>query len=384
MPAMPADKKPTTLRIRALDWHRGLAVLAMVECHALMLLHPSHDQEPLRQFLNSINGLIAPSFIFAAGFALALVSCRAAVDPQGRRERAVKTLMRIGEVLAVSNLLKWFFWLVRDQPWQWLRIDVLSCIGYSLLVLWACVFSLGNRPRVVAAVMAGAAALIFGLAPWTQSLRDLGVLQYFVNNAALPGHDVGSEFPVLPWAGYAFIGASLGALVSIPDKGAKYLWVHLVVMFSAGVAIANLSALWDRIYAWSPWILANAGERIWKVAAIALVLRGIEAFGTSRGWAMKNPLTKLLEHFGLNSLSGYLGQACILFGKWVALPFGLSFPFLGFSRWSGQFHWPGYWVMAILAMIGTGLFCWGWNFIDPHLPWRKSGKKSPATSPKPS
>ena len=376
MQAMPAKKRPPPLRIRALDWHRGLAVLAMVECHALLLLHPSHEQEPLRQFLNSINGLIAPSFIFAAGFALALVSCRAAVDPLGRRERAVKTLMRIGEVLVVSSLLKWMLWPVRDQPWQWLRIDVLSCIGYSLLALWACVFSLGNRPRTVAASMAGAAALIFALAPWTESLRDLGVLQFFVNNKS------GSEFPVLPWAGYGFLGASLGALVSIPDRGARYLWVHLAIMFTAGIAVANAGGFCDRIYRWNPWILQNAGERVWKVAAIALVLRGVEAFGTSQGWAMKNPLTKLLEHFGLNSLSGYFAQACILFGKWIALPFGLSFGITGFTRWAGQFHWTGFWLMTLVAIAGTGAFCWAWNFLDPHLPWR-AAKKKPESAAKP-
>jgi uncharacterized membrane protein len=371
-------RKPQASRIRALDWHRGLAVIVMIECHALAYLHPSHDAEPLRTFLNSINGLVAPSFIFAAGFALSMVSCRAAAgDSAGRKARALKTLMRIGEVLVVSNILKWTLWPVRDEPWQWLRVDVLSCIAYSLFVLWCCVFSLGDRPRGVAAAMAALAALIFGLSPWTESLRGLGLAQFLVNNSS------GSEFPVLPWAGYAFAGASLGALMSIPGRGPALLWRGLAAMFAAGLAMALCGPVADRVYPWDTWILTNAGERVAKTAGIALALRALEALGTSRGWAMRNPATRTLEHFGLSSLSGYFFQASALFGLYVALPLGWSFKIhpLGVHVGYGRLHWAGFWVLTAGVIAAVGALVKLWDYVDPLLPWRATRKKEPKPAP---
>jgi len=367
------EKKPAAAgRIRALDWHRALAVLFMIECHCLALLSPSHDFDSLRLTLNSLNGLVAPSFIFAAGFALAMVSCRAASDPVGRRARALKTLSRIAEVLVVANILKIQMWPVFSQPSWWLRVDVLSCIAYSLLVLWVCVFSLGNRPLTVAAVMAGLAALIFALAPWTETLRGLGPLQHFINNSTQ------SPFPVLPWAGYGFLGASIGALMSIPDRGPGLLLKGLVVMFVAGLAIAYSAPLLTRLYRWNPWILTNAGERIWKVAAIALVLRGIELFGNSRGWAMKNPVTWVLELYGTSSLSAFYFHVTLLFGFTAPLIRGRYISFHPVGEWLAKADWGMYWFLAILIIAGTGALCWAWNFIDVKLPWKAKKKTAKA------
>jgi uncharacterized membrane protein len=373
---LPPDKKPAAARIRALDWHRGIAVLVMIECHCLALLHKSHDNEPLRQFLNSINGLVAPSFIFAAGFALAMVSCRAASDPVGRRARALKTLSRIAEVLVVSNILNMQLWPVFRDPSWWLRVSILSCIAYSLFILWACVFSLGNRPRTVAAVMAGLSALIFALAPWTQTLRGLGPLQHFVNNST------DSPFPVLPWAGYAFLGASIGALMSIPEKGPGYLLKGLVTMFAAGLTIALIGPGWAKVYHWDPWILSNAGERIWKVAAIALTLRGVELFGASQGWAMKNPLTRVLELYGTSSLSAFYFHITLLYGFTAPLIRGHYIAFHPLGDWLYKADWGAYWVLAILIIAATGVLCWAWDFVDVKLPWKKA-KKKPEAAPAP-
>ncbi|MCC6742115.1 MAG: DUF1624 domain-containing protein [Planctomycetia bacterium] len=371
---MPAEKKPSAARIRALDWHRGLAVLVMIECHCLVLLNPSHDNEPLRLFLNSINGLVAPSFIFAAGFALSMVSCRAASDPVGRRERAIKTLLRICEVLVVANILKVQMWPVFSKPSWWLRVDVLSCIAYSLFILWACVFSLGNRPRTIAAVMAGLSVLIFALAPWTETLRGLGPLQHFINNSTE------SPFPVLPWAGYAFLGASIGALMSIPGRGPALLLRALAAMFAVGLLIAYSGAM-ERLYRWNPWITVNAGERIWKVAAIALTLRGAELFGTSRGWSMKNPVTWVLELYGTSSLSAFYFHATLLFGFTAPLVLGGYISFHPVGEFHAKVGWGMYWLLTLLIVAGTGVCCRLWDFVDVRLPW-KAAKKKPEAAPK--
>src|SRR6516164_4616195 len=70
----PVDGRPqpsAQARVRAFDWLRGLAVLVMVETHSMVLLRKELLVTRTAAVLDFINGLVAPSFIFAAGFSLA-------------------------------------------------------------------------------------------------------------------------------------------------------------------------------------------------------------------------------------------------------------------------------------------------------------------------
>jgi hypothetical protein len=65
--------EPSGTRIHAFDWLRGVAVLVMIQTHTQVLLRPDLITTPFGWQLVRIDGLVAPSFIFSAGFALALV-----------------------------------------------------------------------------------------------------------------------------------------------------------------------------------------------------------------------------------------------------------------------------------------------------------------------
>ena len=54
--------------------------------------------------LGWLDGLVAPAFIFSAGFFLALVQVRGA-STGSRRQRVLKTLRRLAEVLFVATLV---------------------------------------------------------------------------------------------------------------------------------------------------------------------------------------------------------------------------------------------------------------------------------------
>ena len=74
-------------------------------------------------------------------------------------------------------------------------------------------------------------------------------------------------------------------------------------MLVAGFVLACAAPLLDRLYDSPVGILTNSGERVWKVAAIALALLALEALGQARGWTMKNPATRTLGFYGTSSLS---------------------------------------------------------------------------------
>jgi uncharacterized membrane protein len=91
---------------------------------------------------------VAPAFIFSAGFSLALVQVRGATAG-ARWPRMRKTLRRLGEVLLVATLVNWmWFPLLREPRWIF-RVDILHCIGLSLLIAMPILAALAPRSRSV-------------------------------------------------------------------------------------------------------------------------------------------------------------------------------------------------------------------------------------------
>src|SRR5436190_1101396 len=154
-------------RIQSFDWLRGVAVLFMIQCHTVMfLLLPALKTSTLYRVLMHFDGLVAPSFIFSAGFSLALVQVRSAAAPGGRALRVRKTLRRLFEVLAVATLVNWCWFPVFHEPRYLLRIDILHCIGLSLLIALPLMTVLAPHPKVMRWVTLGLAVAVFAATPY--------------------------------------------------------------------------------------------------------------------------------------------------------------------------------------------------------------------------
>ena len=327
----------------------------MIQTHALVLLLPSiHGQEFFKQLV-SIDGLVAPSFIFSAGFALALVQVRAGLA--GRRsEQARKTFKRIVEVLLVASLINFIWFPMYREPKWLLRIDILHCIGLSLLLLLPVLVALSPRPNVLRWTTLVLALAIFAVAPYGEQLT--GVWQLFFNTR--PGvldDTTGAQFPLLPWAGYVFLGASFGTTIAAM-KEEKELWWWLALLMGIGAllflneeAIRNLYPA-HQFYVTNP---ANAARRWTYVLGLVAVLRLIE-----RRWPKTTPSTaaKWLGGFGAASLSAYFFHEMLLYHRWVGV-------FARFFREKAD--WPLFWVLVAALIAAT----WGcvklWTRVEPKL-----------------
>lgn len=325
-------------RVRAFDWLRGLAVLVMIQTHSLALLKPQTHTDPLFRWLIRIDGLVAPAFIFCAGFALALVQCRAALGGQ-RRPQAAKSLKRILEVLGVASFVNavWFpvFW---HLSW-FLRIDILQCIGLSLLLALPLLVALSQRPLILRWVMLALAAVVFAISPFFE--HTTGFFGLFVNPSPgfFPDPAVGSTFPLLPWAGYVFLGASTGATIAAMTSE-KQLWLWLGLIAGLGAALwANQDAL-NRAYPpHTFWVTnpANAAQRWTLVVALIGLFRLIEL-------KVAKPPVKWLALFSASSLSAYVFHELLLFERHVGL-------FTRFFR--EQAGWPLYAVLLLALIVAT-------------------------------
>ena len=331
-------------RVLAIDWLRGLAVIFMIQTHSLVLLRPGLRQGPLFSALQWIDGLVAPSFILAAGFSMALTQVRAAAaqsSPEARRQRMRRTLRRLGEVLAVGTLVNWMWFPIFREPRFILRMDILQCIGFSLVIALPILFALAPRPRALRLVALLLACLVFGLAPFAERLGP--PWEGFLN------HRNNAVFPLLPWAGYVYLGAAIGAATAEHGRRGAARWL-------AGLAAAGI-VLWLL----TPWLAAaypphefwvtnpaNHARRWTQVALFALLLLWLEHhFGAKLQTSLP---VRFLEVFGTSSLAGYFFHEMLLFFR----IFGFSFE----ARWGKSASWTGYVPLLLLLVAMTFALTW--------------------------
>ena len=349
-------------RLLAVDWLRGLAVLFMVQCHAMWLLTPALRASPGARALSRLDSLVAPAFLFSAGFALALLLVRAAAKgPVAPRAR--KNLRRAGEVLAAATLVNamWFN-LWREPKWI-VRMDILHCVGVSLVLCLALTVALVRAPAVLRAVALSLALAVFFAAPLAEPVRGPW--------AGLLNRSGEAVFPLVPWLGFALLGVWVGAVAAREGRAgmARALGL-LVVLGTAGWALAGpLRALYPP-HAFS---VTNPSDSARRVAWVALVLLGLMAL-EPRAAAQPGRVRLVVERFGTASLAAYVLHEGLLFYR----VFGLSF-----SRFfADSVGWGLYWVLTVALLVLTyggilaldaasarwrGWLAWAWERVAPPV-----------------
>jgi uncharacterized membrane protein len=354
---------PPSPRVKAFDWLRGLAVLFMIETHALVLLRPELRTSWEGRHLNWLNGLVAPSFIFAAGFSLALVQVRGA---QGQRwPRVRRSLRRIGEVMAVGLLINaiWFPW--RQEPAWLLRLDILSCIGVSLLLAMPLLAGLARRPAVLCVLSLLVALGLFLVAPYGE--RVTGPWADLLNSHG-PHNAV---FPLLPWTGYVFLGASVGALAA--GGSVHRIQAFLACIAGIGAGLSLLSPYLATAYPPHSFHVSNPGNHGQRFLIVSLVLIGLLLLESRLSERWRQGLwVRFVETLGMSSLAGYFFHEMLIYGQ-VG---GISFA--GLAR--DKLGWGLYLVSWVGLVLVTTLLLKGMEWVYPRYEALLRGR-SPAAKP---
>lgn len=352
-------------RIHAFDWLRGLAVLVMIQTHALVLLDPAVHRTYAYRLIQQIDGLVAPSFIFSAGFALALVQVRAGLAGR-RREQAKKSLRRISEVLAVATLINAIWFTPWRQPLLLLRLDILQCIGLSLLLVLPLLVGLAAHPRWLRWVTLLGGLFVFAVAPFGE--QATGAWQVLFNTK--PGvldATTGSPFPLLPWAGYVLLGASFGATVASMRRE-RELWAWAALLGGVGLALwSNAGPLRAAYPPHDFWVTnpADAARRWTLVLGLVATFRLVE-----RSWpaTVTSPVARWAAAFGTSSLSAYFFHEMLLFQRHVGV-------FARFFR--GKCDWPAFWALTAALIALTWACVRAWDRLEPRLRARLTSSGAP-------
>ncbi len=205
-------------RFLYIDLLRGWAVIVMIEVHVFnAFLIPAFRDEAWFKVLNFINGLVAPSFLFIAGYSFVLIAQRKWNDYLSFNSTFWKQLSRILQVLAVGYALHLPFFsfskLLQIQWQEWSvfwKVDVLHTIAVSLLLLLVLVIVMRKQKLHFAAIAAFAAVMIFA----SPLMYDRNVDHLFpepISNYLTAAHR--SQFPLFPWMGFVLCGGIVSQLV---------------------------------------------------------------------------------------------------------------------------------------------------------------------------
>ena len=308
------SRPPTGSRLGYLDWARGLVVVLMVHTHGFFAwVAPASQGEWIYRKTVLIGGYPAAIFLFLSGLVLALANESRKRRGSSGRERVWAGVKRGLEVLGYAFLFR--FWMLAAslfwRPADFLRVDILNCIGASLVLVAAVSFGWERaRERALAGLLlATTISLLAPLTwdgPWLRGLPE-PILGYF------SGRPPDARFPILPWAGFAAAGAVAGVMLDgARRQGREGRCIALLSL--AGVVAAGAGLLIDR---YGPRIYPR--EDFWYTSPSYFLIKGgivLLVLGVAF-LADRIPGASPLRQLGRTSLLVYWVHLEIIYGMFV-------------------------------------------------------------------
>lgn len=311
----PPAEASSWLRRRYVDWVRGLAVLIMMEAHALdAWTHTSSRHGVLYQQLMMLGGFAAPLFLWLAGLSLAL-SAERTLERTGSRAAAASGIVRRGaEIFILAFVFRLQALVV--SPGSWLvtvfRVDILNVLGIAI----ACsglAWGLAQGVKSAVAVTGVVAIAVAMVTPVVREAAWVDRLPLWFQWHVRPFGEH-TTFTLFPWAGFAFAGASVGTLLAhARSQSAERRLLGLLGVVGAaltwlGFYTAALPSIYHASFFWtsSPTFFAiRAGVLLMALTAVFLAAE----FGP-----VSVPGVHALEVFGRNSLFVYWIHVEIVYG----------------------------------------------------------------------
>jgi uncharacterized membrane protein len=345
----PTRPKPAQSRLAYIDWMRGLACIFMFQTHCYdSWLSPDARQGRLYHWSQLGGTVPAPTFLFLAGFSLALVTLRLRSKGFDANHIARQTILRGAEVLGFGLLFRLMEYAV---AWGWapwtdlLRVDVLNIIGLSMMLIGVlirltAVFASATetsaapmeRRNAWAGVAVGLAIALLTSHFWTnwQPRWLPWPLESYINGVHTFGTPQAWMFPIFPWAGFAFFGMAAGFILLSDWARTR----EALIRWGAGLGGAALmlgAVAWEH----SPFQLPAWIEPVhdfWHTSlafflvrlGMLLIILWMSSLWCARGWGQRgfSPLIQL----GQTSLLVYWVHLEFVYGKLSIVPKRVSSP----------------------------------------------------------
>lgn len=357
---------PTPQRFDALDTLRCIAVLVMVQGHAFYVtLTAAERAAPWHSWHDYLHGYTAPGFLFGAGLAFGYTT----LGPQIQQHASwgptlSKRIYRYMSLFAIGYALQLPPLAASTASWEqgslrvFLRVEALQHIGAALMLCQLLVVMLRRR-WAVALTTAALSALIVLAGPAVSRLpvAELGPPLW----GAYWSSDLGSTFPLVPWAGFVFIGVTAGAVLR-KVTGSVALGLIAAAFFALGLSLVWISlqldshfpgAFGEHFY-WkvSPYFfLRRLG---WVLVALG-ALAGLDAL--LRSWSgSPGPVRGWVRRVSQHSLVVYVAHLVILYGSPISPGFK--------GVLAERLDWLQSSVVVALMFLALGALLIAWDTLE--------------------
>ncbi len=245
-------------RLNFVDLMRGLAMIVMIEVHVVnSLMNPALRNETWFNFINFLNGMVAPSFVFISGFAFMLASQTKLNEFRTFKYAFWKQLGRIMLIWFLGYMLHIPFFskykciniATTDHWMNFLGVDVLQCIAFGLLLIFIIRLAVKNDRIFIGIVL----FLGFGAVLPAAKIYTIDFQQYlplFMAMYITPIYY--TNFPIFPWFGFMAAGIlTAWFFMKSGEKGSEHLFIKRLLisgLFMAFIAIPLMFYLKDFLH----------------------------------------------------------------------------------------------------------------------------------------
>jgi uncharacterized membrane protein len=341
----------------------------MIEVHVFnAFLIGSLKEEGWFSALDYVNGLVAPSFLFVAGFVFVVVSDRKLEDFRRFGKAFWRQLSRIGLIWVIGYGLHLpFFSLYRtlydstpDQLMSFYQSDILHCIAIGMLIVFfGRILIKGDRQYQIYLITVGCLMVLVAPLIWDTdfSASVPGWLASYLNGQQR------SMFPLFPWLGFLVFGAVAAfAHKKALTEGRETAYFRQIllagaVMLAAGSVLIELPV---RVPYVSTAIRANPLFFVSRLGNLLILLSACWYYAKWR----KTERSFVLDA-GRESLLIYTAHLLVIYGRFwggrsIAFLYGESFTALQCAAATLGLAI----VMIVVAKV------WGW-LKRTSLPWAR-------------
>lgn len=356
-------------RLVFVDLLRGWATIVMIEVHVFnAFVFDTVKGEAWFQTLNFVNGLVAPTFLFVAGFVFVVASDRKLDEFRTYGKAFWKQLSRIflvwvigyGLHLPFFSLYRTLFDSTPDQLLQFYQSDILHCIAIGMLTVFIGRIVIRSDAWyqrfliIVGSVFVLIAPVIWDI-DYSHSLP--GYLAPYLNGQQ------GSMFPLFPWLGFLMFGgvaAFAHKRARSMGKEASYFQRLLLI----GVGLIVVGSVFVDLPAQIPFLsTAIRANPLFFASRLGFIFALLAACYYYSEWR-KTERSFVLD-VSKESLLVYTAHLLVIYGRFwsdqsPAALYGGSFSIL---------ECVGATIALILVMILSAKL-WGWTKQRP-FPWAR-------------
>jgi uncharacterized membrane protein len=313
------------VRLRYIDWLRGVAVLFMVMWHSIDAWTVQTGRESWAfTLILFAAGWAAPLFLLLAGVSVSLAAGARTKRGIARAEASWGLQKRGWQIFLLAHVFRFQSFLLNPNgTWNSiLKPDILNILGLGLVAAAYC-WRYAVSPKRAAGWLVGPALLVLALTPLSREWWWPTLLHVRFEAYIRPVGNFG-VFSIFPAVAYVFVGAFVGWLVWEYREQERWLHGRLAWAAVALIAIgASLSAI-DALEIPSP--IDSVPFFAWRTGVMILAFAGSWALLARRSADSWSPLVV----FGQTSLFVYWIHVEICYGIFThpirhSLPLSVSF-----------------------------------------------------------